>query len=252
MAEKLLLRQSWSEVRARAAEANALVGCLAEGAEPSQLARLAFLEGYAAAEMGDSSATRAAFARALAWDPGMRRDDKFAGAGRAAFDAVSADPGPRGTLHFGPAWQTLGTVWAIDGRVISPTGSVQLVEGAHLVQTLQPTVNTWAVQIRARNPVALVSAPAARDQALTLASDEAQRGVLEAAIERSLGADARVVLLAGEIAWRGGETWEPLRVPVAPAAPKPPTWGAPGCPVRWSEAAPRSRSSAAWVSWGGW
>lgn len=238
LAEKLLLRQSWSEVRARAAEANSQVACLSEGAEPSQLARLAFLEGYAAAEMGDSTAASAAFARALAWDPGMRWDDKFAGAGRAAFDALAANAGPRGTLHFGPASQSLGAVWAIDGRVISPAGSIQLAEGVHLVQTLQPAVNTWVVQIRARNPVALVSAPAARDQALTLASDEAQRGVLEAAIERSLGADARVVVLAGEIAWRVGDSWEPLRVPVAPPAPRPPN-------------ADRARLSGALVGGGG-
>ena len=30
-------------------------------------------------------------------------------------------------------------------------------------------------------------------------------------------------MLAGEIVWRVGDTWEPLRVPVAPPAPKPPS-----------------------------
>jgi hypothetical protein len=219
VAEKLYLRQSWADVRARAAEADARIPCLGEGAEPSQLARLAFLDGFAAAEMGDTAGATRSFARAHAWDPALTWDERVSGAGRASFDAAVAPGGEPGTLVLGPGAAALGTVWAIDGRVVALSAEQALALGRHLVQTLQPAVRTWEIEVSAGHAVALVDAAAARASVLGGGGKPLERGVLAAAVDERLGGDSSALVLAEGKVWRVG-SWEALPIPAEPAAPR--------------------------------
>lgn len=213
LAEKLYLRQSWDGVRAKAAEAGARLACLGEGAEPSQLARLAFLDGFAAAELGDVGAARLAFTRARAWDPALRWDERVSGAGRAPFEAAATPSGPDGVLLVGVGGASLGTVWAVDGRVVALLAEQPLRPGRHLVQTLQPVVRTWEVDLEPGQVVALVDAATARSTVLGESGQPAARAILTAAIHQRLGPGAPALVVDGRQVWEVGREWIALSVP---------------------------------------
>jgi hypothetical protein len=141
------------------------------------------------------------------------------GAGRASFDAAVAPGGEPGTLVLGPGAAALGTVWAIDGRVVALSAEQALAPGRHLVQTLQPAVRTWEIEVSAGHAVALVDAAAARASVLGGGGKPLERGVLAAAVDERLGGDSSALVLAEGKVWRVG-SWEALPIPAEPAAPR--------------------------------
>ncbi len=223
-AEKRLVRQEWAEMRERLAAAAAALPCLGEPAEASLAARLFFLDGFAAAELADVPAAESAFRRARASQPELAWDERLAGAGRAAFD-TTATRTSEGRLALGPGLGDVGTLW-VDGRLATlEQGVLVLAEGEHLVQVLQPSVSTYAVRVRPNNPVALVRAPQARDEALGAVSDPRGRLVVEAAAEGLLGPDVELWVAGNGSLWHVRPAWEVAQVRPRPAAPIPARYG---------------------------
>jgi hypothetical protein len=219
--EKLLLRQEWTELRARLREAAALLPCLSAPAEASSLSRLFFLDGFAAGELLDATSASASFRRARAAQPDLPWDDRYPGRARTAFDAVSSAPAANGTLVLGPGYEAVDQLWIDGGLTPVSKGTVSLSEGLHIVQVLQPRVETWIVSVRASRTTALVQAAAARERVLASAGDELGKSVIRAAVDRTLGADAELWVVTGSQLWRVGSTWESRALVPDAAATKP-------------------------------
>lgn len=219
-AAKWEFKQEWGTMRSNLAKADQTLPCLGEPAEASLMARLYSLDGYAAAEIGDTAAATAAFRRARSSQPDLAWTGPSDSPAAAVFASVVATAPATGKLALGPGFKDQSTLW-VDGRLMNVDhGVLTLPEGVHLVQVLQPKPSTWVVAIRPGQPVALVSRPDARDHALDGAMDEAGRLVIEAAVGHGPGAEAVWVWTGGAL-WRVTQSWEATQVRPR-AAPKPP------------------------------
>ena len=221
-AEKLLLRQEWSEMRKILGEATAVLGCLAEPAEASLLSRLFFLDGFAAAEVGEGRGATVAFRRALASQPTLAWDARLDGAAKPLFSEVTAASSPALTwFAVGPGLETVTSLW-IDGRPQDLVGGrVGIPVGDHVVQRLSGTVETFAVTAQAGGAMALVDGTAARTGALATAGTDSGSVVLEAAIEARYGRDSAAWVDTGTALYRLAPEWGVVKRPVRPAANQP-------------------------------
>ena len=210
-AEKRLLQQEYGEMRTLLAAAAVQLTCLDEPAEASLATRLFFLDGYAAAQMDDKPAALAGFERAQSFQPGMPWDQKLPPDGKSLFDAAAAEAGAAEKLpmYIGPG-VTAATLW-VDGRLANVVGGrVELGAGQHLVQVLQPTIQTFTVQLTANHPVVIAAPGWLADKMVAMATDPAQRPMLQAAFEQALGSEPKVYLFTGTRTIRYSGKWEEL------------------------------------------
>lgn len=181
---------------------------------PSPLgARIYFLRGVLAFDMGDRAAAKASFERArgfspdLAWDPDLPPD------ARDLFEDAEAPPAGL-WLHLVPA-PPAGEVW-VDGRPVALEGGrVALGAGRHVVQIDGGGVSTFAIEVSGTDG-ALVRPAAVPPDALVWVEDPARRPALTSVFEAALEPEATVYVAGAGRLWRvhaGRDDWEELNVP---------------------------------------
>ena len=79
--------------------AHASQACLTEAVTARDLARVSFVEGVMAFELGRPEAAAEAFRQVFAMDPDFPWDGQFGPGARASFDAVAAEVGAAAKLH---------------------------------------------------------------------------------------------------------------------------------------------------------
>lgn len=171
------------DVTPRVDALRAMQVCLAEPVAPAELARVELLAGVVAHSDNDTSAAMDAFAQVFAYDPAHPWDPEFPPDPQIQFAnaATSVAQAPRVRLS---AVVPLGTsVWVDGRRVASPSDSLELPPGRHLVHTRilgEPATTALAFSVGGTGgEVVLVSPGAFRGEA-------ALEGGLVASVERVL------------------------------------------------------------------
>jgi hypothetical protein len=181
--------------------------CLSEPAEASLGARLLYLRGIAAMGLGDEPAARAAWTRALAFQPSLAWDDRQSPDWKPTFDdtVAAASKAPSGELLLGPGLDA--PVW-LDGHAVAGP-SVHAAQGQHLVQVLRPVTVTLPVTLAAVRTVVL--APDAVDDHALIALATANDPVLTALADTAFpGAGAIYVWTGSDTLQASGAGWDPL------------------------------------------
>ncbi len=200
LARTLVLRQEWQAAARRFDRAFAALPCLSEPAEASLWFEAFFLWGVVEGHLGDAHRAREAFSRALAFSPDAAWDDRFVPESRPLFEAARA--GREGVtparILLGPGFPRGATLW-IDGRLArSSDGVVEVAPGTHLVQVLEPAVES--------REITLVPG----DEAVLLDGRRAAAGALDDLVESEV-----LPILLGDgllpgaelYAWARGRTW---------------------------------------------
>jgi hypothetical protein len=200
---------AFADVRADLESAELGFACLSEPSEASLATELYSLLAVARAELGDADGAADAFSRAMRFTPELPWDDKLNPRYRPAYDDArrALATGGEGELRLGPGPQV--RLW-VDGRPVEG-GVVRLPAGWHLVQTLQPKIASFVVDLRSGAQVR-VFVPSSLADAKLADIDVAWRPALGAWLARQGAAwaweDGKV--------WRLGASWEELPVPTDP------------------------------------
>ena len=112
--------------------AHASQACLTEAVAAKDLARVSFVEGVMAFELGRPDAAADAFRQVFAMDLGFPWDGQFGPGARASFDAVGAEVGSTAMLQL-QVFAAPDVPVAIDGATVETT-EILLSAGHHLIQ----------------------------------------------------------------------------------------------------------------------
>jgi len=203
--------------------AHASQACLTEAVAARDLARVSFVEGVMAFELGRPDAAAAAFRQVFAMDLGFPWDGQFGPGARASFDAVGAEVGSTAMLQL-QVFAAPGVPVAIDGATVE-TAEILLSAGHHLIQVGEGAdLRTALVVLQHKNTV-IVDADALHHAVIEDAAPSAA-----AVLFGALGEGAPGYLVAmGDTkqAWRwdaATQSLEPLILPkAAQTALAPPT-----------------------------
>jgi len=107
--------------------------CLAEPADPTELARVPFLQGVTAFSDGDGDAAEAAFAEVFVIDPDYEWDPEYPPDAQLAFANAGTEVMRLGMAQLAVLALPGAELW-IDGRSADPLRPIQVIPGRHLVQ----------------------------------------------------------------------------------------------------------------------
>jgi hypothetical protein len=133
------------------------LGCLNEPLTTDVVARLFYLQGLAAYQVGDRSAAWSGFYRAHVFEPQLAWDENFSPDGKPIFDLAASQlrKAERVELSLLPPFAKQDLL--IDGQPVEGDGStVQLVPGAHIVQILGEETLTLEIQLEQGGEALLV------------------------------------------------------------------------------------------------
>jgi len=212
LAEDLLLYKEFVRAKEALDTAQGALRCLTEPAEGSLGARLHFLRGLTAAGLDDPEGADRAFAQALAFRADLPWDERFPAEWRPSFDRAlgSVDTHATGLVVFGPGVGDTSRIW-VDGQMLDATGnSLELTEGAHLLQFLEPAGTTLEVEVRANRPVAVLVPALLSDQEIVSALDLSTDPLLKALVSHTFPSEQTLFLWTGANTLRIDETFELL------------------------------------------
>lgn len=203
--------EQWTETSEASAAAIGALPCLTESIDAKVAARLFFLNGISATARSDFRAARDAYLRALAFAPDLPWDETFTPDWQPTFDAARADHGALKStaVVLGPGVDPSAELW-VDGRsVVASAGRIELTEGLHLVQTIQPRVLTTEVRARLDRKAAVLVPSAVEPGVVEDASDPAVQAYLDPIVD-SLFGEAGCYVWTGSRTVRGGADWRTL------------------------------------------
>ncbi len=253
-AEGAVMYMEYDTARATLATASASFTCLTEPLDPAQGARVWFLQGLVAHELGDKSAAWEAFRQARLIAPDLSWDENFSPTARPLFDGVGAELAntPSSTLMVVPE-PPVDAFWVNGQATDTEQGRLPLVSGNHLVQIGQPT-RSLSLSLNGDLDAALVlpsELPA--DIATWALQDERRDALVPVLLAAGLGKAAVFIPTSGAV-WRydpSTSIWaefDPaggLRREIKPLASTPPAPEAPSSEQPISDAPPptKERSS---------
>lgn len=211
--------EEWDQAKADLELAAQSIACLSEPAEPDLGARVYFLTGITATATADPAAANEAYLQAFAFQPALVWDETYTPDWRAQFESALTEHNRRSSasLLLGPGMQGQQSLW-VDGKMVTVSGDrLTLPEGAHLVQSLEPTVRTVPVRVYTDRIVALAVPSKVADTLVERATDPTAQPLLDALIDHVFG-EQSVYLWTGSETVRGGAGWEALPKKFDPGA----------------------------------
>lgn len=190
--------------------------CLSESVEAVELARVAFVQGAMAFELGQPDEATAAFRQVFALDPTFTWDGQFGPGARSSFDAVGAEVAGAARVDL-TVLTDPGNLLLVNGQPFE-TASVLVSSGSHLVQVGEEgALRSVLVDTTGRQSTVVVDA-----DALSAAMASGEGETLVSALFAALGDDAPDHLLwlgDTERAWRWDVgTAQLAEVALSPAA----------------------------------
>jgi len=106
--------------------------CLQQPVGPASLARVSFIQGVMAFEVGDEDVARAAFREVFGVDPAFPWDGQFGPGAQTIFEEMRAEVTEAPRIALEVVGNTGASIW-LDGRLLDAT-TAEVVAGPHLVQ----------------------------------------------------------------------------------------------------------------------
>ncbi|MCP4916218.1 MAG: hypothetical protein GY913_04790 [Proteobacteria bacterium] len=206
LAEDRLAYVKTDEARVALTEAADALRCLSEPIDAATGARVHYLLGVVAFEVGDTLEARSAFARAHLLMPGLVWDEQFPPDAKDVFLEEGLAVADRPSVELLVVPEPRAAQLTVDGRRIYEAGRViELTSGTHLVQG-----PGWSVEVdvlAGSEPVLLVPDVIEDEGAQWMADEDACRS-----LDEVVGQQGRTLyLVAGEQAWERIEgAWSPL------------------------------------------
>jgi hypothetical protein len=195
----------------------AALGCLSEPLATDVAARLFYLQGLAAYQVGDRSAAWAGFYRAHVFEPQLAWDENFSPDGKPIFDLAASQlrKADRVELSLLPPFAKQDLL--IDGHPVAGDGSsVQLVPGAHIVQILGEPTLSLEVQLEQGGGALLVVPQAMPADMASWAARAKLRASLSLVLSLQYKQGQEVYITALDGVWKtvvGSESFEEIVAP---------------------------------------